>query len=122
MSYLFDNNEISVLKTNRNIINNVSLVILGAIIIISCICIIILINKEINNETNECEHKEVKPHVEQQETVKPYKFTKITKQYYITKTPIGNVNITSETNVESNVKNDEFTKLVTDVINNDTHK
>lgn len=118
MSYLFDNNEISALKSNRNVINNISLLILAGIIIISCICIIILINKEVKV----CEHKEVKPIIEQQEIVKPYKFTKITKQYYITKTPIGNVNITSETNVESNVKNDEFTKLVTDVINNYTHK
>lgn len=46
------------------------------------------------------------------------KFTKIVKQYHITRTANNEVDINEETSVESNVNNDEFSALVENISKN----
>lgn len=109
MSFLFDTDNIIAIKHNRELINKITFVFLLSTIIASIVCIFVIIYKE------KCEDMTT---IVKKDISKPYKYTKITKQYCLTKNDLGKLDINTETNIESNIKNEEFTKLVADLIDN----
>lgn len=90
------------------------------------------LNNQLTKQTNEMEndiinnrlyniHHEIqnnKLNNELNNKLNHYSFTKINKKYNITKNTDDNIIVDEETNIESNIDKNDFSKLVSDIVNN----